>query len=130
MERWQQLTVILVFTLLLAAGLDYTGRSMHQSMGGDKKYYTFLFADLRNRQVVFCGRSLAAYQVENLWERRATVINNLLPDTHLNFLQHVIAGLKGRLAPAYSSAKTLLLNLWERVLSLRQERLRLYPASY
>ncbi|MGD0152843.1 MAG: hypothetical protein ABSC17_03630 [Thermacetogeniaceae bacterium] len=130
MERWQQLTVILVFTLLLAAGLNYTGRSMHQAMGGDNKYYTFLFPDLKNHQVVFCGRSFTADQAENLWERRATVFNKLLPATHLTFLKQMIVGLKDRLAPVWSSPKTLLLNLWEKALSLQKEWLPLRLPSY
>ena len=97
MGKWQQLAVILVFILVLTVGLDYTGRNMYHALGGDKKYYAFLLPDLGNSQMVFCGRAYAEYQVENLWDRRKAVLNDLLPAVPLDLLKKVFHVFDGRL---------------------------------
>ena len=75
MERWLQAVVILVFALLLTAGLDYAGRNMHRALGGDEKCYTFLRGDLADSQVIFCGQAYPVYQAENLYSTvRNTVV--------------------------------------------------------
>ncbi len=99
MGKRQQLAVILVFILVLTAGLDYTGRNMYHALGGDKKYYAFLLPDLDNSQVVFCGRAYTEYQVENLWDRRQAVLNDLLPAVPLDWLKKVFHIFEGRLRP-------------------------------
>ncbi len=78
MENWQRL-VILIFALLLAAGLDYTGRSMHQSLGGDRKFYTFMMPDPGNRQVILFGRAYGEYQAPALWHRLSGLTSDYAP---------------------------------------------------
>jgi hypothetical protein len=95
--KWQQLAVILVFMLLLTAGLDYTGRNMYHALGGGRKYYAFLLPDPGDSQVVFCGHAYTEYQVENLWDRRKAVLNDLSPAVPLNLLKKVFHTLEGRL---------------------------------
>ena len=97
MAKWQQLAVILVFMVLLTAGLDYTGRNMYHALGGDKKYYAFLLPDLGDDQVVFCGQAYTEYQVEDLGDRRQAVLNDFLPAAPLDFLKKVFHALESRL---------------------------------
>lgn len=89
MGKWQQLSVILIFMLLLTAGLDYTGRNMYHALGGGKKYYAFLLPDPGNQQVVVCGRSYTEYQAENLWDRGKDLLGNLLPAGLLDLLKKI-----------------------------------------
>ena len=93
------LAIILVFTLLLTAGLDYTGRNMYHALGGDKKYYTFLLADLDDNQVVFCGHAYTEYQAENLWDRWKAVLNDLLAGCAPALLEKPLSALEERLQP-------------------------------
>lgn len=123
MGKWQQLTIILAFTLLLAAGLNYTGRSMHHVLGGDKKYYTFLLPDLNQHQVVFCGRSYAEYQVENLWGRQKAALDDLWQAVPLAFLKQVLSVLKGCLGPVWLYLTTLATELHSLMVSLLGGRL-------
>jgi hypothetical protein len=97
--KWQYLAIIIAFTLLLTAGLDYTGRNMYHALGGDKTCYAFLLPDLVDSQVVFCGRAYADYQVENLWDRWRTVLNELLQAAPPALLKQILLFLKGRLLP-------------------------------
>lgn len=99
MGKWQYLAIIIAFTLLLTAGLDYTGRNMYHALGGDKTCYAFLLPDLVDSQVVFCGRAYTEYQVENLWDRRQAVLNDLLPAVPLDWLKKVFHIFEGRLRP-------------------------------
>jgi len=47
--------------------------------------------------MVFCGRAYAEYQVENLWDRRKAVLNDLLPAVPLDLLKKVFHIFDGRL---------------------------------
>jgi hypothetical protein len=67
----RQWLAIIIFALLLAAGLDYTGRSMHQALGGDKKFYAFILPDVNNRRLILCGNSYDEYQAAAVWNRLA-----------------------------------------------------------
>jgi CO dehydrogenase/acetyl-CoA synthase delta subunit len=96
LRKWQQLAIILVFILLLTAGLDYTGRNMYHALGGGRKYYAFLLPDPGDSQVVFCGRSYAEYQVEDLWDSRKAALQDLLPASPVDWLKKVFHTLEGR----------------------------------
>jgi hypothetical protein len=78
----RQLAVILLFALLLTAGLNYAGRNMYRSLGGDKKFYAFLLPDLPGGRVVFCGRAYAQYQAVNLWDRHAAALGEFWSARH------------------------------------------------
>ncbi len=97
MGKWHQLAIILVFMLLLTAGLDYTGRNMYHALGGGRKYYAFLLPDLGDSQVVFCGHAYTDYQVENLWDRRKAAMEGLLQAVPLDWLKKVFHALESRL---------------------------------
>jgi len=95
--KWHQLAIILVFMLLLTAGLDYTGRNMYHALGGGRKYYAFLLPDLGDSQVVFCGHAYTDYQVENLWDRRKAAMEGLLQAVPRDWLKKVFHALESRL---------------------------------
>jgi len=96
LRKWQQLTIILVFIMLLTAGLDYTGRNMYHSLGGGRKYYTFLLLDPGDSQMVFCGHFYTGYQVEDIWNSRKAALQNLLPALPLDWLKKVFHAFEGR----------------------------------
>jgi hypothetical protein len=101
----QYLVIILVFTLLLTAGLDYAGRNMYHALGGGRKFYTFLLPDLNNGQVVFCGHIYTDYQAENFWDHQRAVLVQLLQTMRLALLKQILLSLKGRFEPLWSLFK-------------------------
>jgi hypothetical protein len=97
LRKWQQLSIILVFILLLTAGLDYTGRNMYHTLGGGRKYYAFLLLDPGDSQVVFCGSAYTGYQAEDLWDSRKAALRDLLPALPLDWLQRIFHVLESHL---------------------------------
>jgi hypothetical protein len=95
--KWRQLAFILIFMLLLTAGLDYTGRNMYHALGGGRKYYAFLLPDLSDAQVVFCGHAYNEYRLEQIWSRRKVVLDDLLPAEQRDLLKRVFHALEDRL---------------------------------
>lgn len=123
MGNFKQLIILMVFGLLLAAGLNYTGRSMHQTMGGDKKFYTFLLPDLKNHQLFFCGRSYTAYQAENLWSSHGAALDELLQAGSRVLSRQALPVLRDHLGILWSYSQGLLIELRSFAASLLRDLL-------